>query len=163
MSHDFLMTVLPSRLTSAKFVLAHWEKQVAVTRAAEAPQQDMAHMAGCRIPRFYPVNEQLDPENYQFLEETNLSTPIWQGLCSFTAGYMISLVGTAVIEAPWHTMAIGQAGGKSSWERCIRNISVVSHFLASLRSHEMMICHKKSHQTPQTLMVKNLHVPSNIR
>jgi hypothetical protein len=35
----------PSRLTSAKFVLAHWEKQVAVTRAAEAPQQDMAHMA----------------------------------------------------------------------------------------------------------------------
>ena len=27
------------------------------------------------------VNEQLDPENHNFLEETNLSTPIWQGLC----------------------------------------------------------------------------------
>ena len=23
----------------------------------------------------------IDPENHKFLEETNLSTPIWQGLC----------------------------------------------------------------------------------
>ena len=36
-------------------------------------------------------------------------------------------------------------------------------FFSLIKIHEMMICHKKSHQTPQTLMVKNLHVPSNIR
>ena len=31
---------------------------------------------------FYPlVNKQLDPENHHFLEETNLPTPIYQGLC----------------------------------------------------------------------------------
>ena len=31
---------------------------------------------------FYPlVDKQLDPENNQFLMETNLPTPIWQDLC----------------------------------------------------------------------------------
>ena len=68
-AHEFLTKkVVPSheirkfesstaRLTSAKFVLAHWEKQVAVTRAAEVRDgsRDLWTwpMASCRISRFH--------------------------------------------------------------------------------------------------------------
>ena len=31
----------------------------------------------------------MDPENHQFLLETSLPTPIYQGLCEFTGGYII--------------------------------------------------------------------------
>ena len=37
------------------------------------------------------VNKLVDPENRQFLMETNLPTPIWQGLCWFTGGYVALL------------------------------------------------------------------------
>ena len=37
---------------------------------------------------YHLVTSLVDPENHQFLVETNLPTPICQGLCLFTGGYM---------------------------------------------------------------------------
>lgn len=35
----------------------------------------------------------IDPENHQLLVGTNLRTPIWQGLCNITGGYMPISIG----------------------------------------------------------------------
>ena len=34
---------------------------------------------------------QFDPENEQFIVETSLPIPIWQGLCYFTGGHILIL------------------------------------------------------------------------
>ena len=48
--------------------------------AQQCPKIDAAQQGICFIG--YPlVNKQLDPENHQFIVETSLPTPIWQGLC----------------------------------------------------------------------------------
>ena len=45
--------------------------------AGEGPED--REIAGWEIPIEIPI--EIDPENHQFLEETSLPTPIWQGLC----------------------------------------------------------------------------------
>ena len=66
---------VPQRNPAAQLVYV-WSPRLSSWTIPWRPWQSLG-----MILRYPLVNKQLDPENHQLLEETNLPIPICQGLC----------------------------------------------------------------------------------